>query len=75
MRHTLAVETGRRGRHRTWPADVWRWGRRRTHDTGLGVELDGDTLARLHEQYEKSHIRTRDDTAYMREFDPDIPGE
>jgi glucarate dehydratase len=40
---------------------------------GLGVELDGDALARLHEQYEKSHIRTRDDTAYMREFDPAFP--
>jgi glucarate dehydratase len=37
---------------------------------GLGVELDRDALARLHEQYERSHIRTRDDTAYMREIDP-----
>jgi glucarate dehydratase len=36
---------------------------------GLGVELDRDGLARLHELYERSGIRTRDDTAYMREID------
>ena len=38
---------------------------------GLGVELDRDALARLHERYERSHIRTRDDTAYMQQVDPD----
>ena len=37
---------------------------------GLGVELDRDALARLAEQYQRSHIRTRDDSAYMREIDP-----
>jgi glucarate dehydratase len=37
---------------------------------GLGVELDRDALARLHEQYERSGIRSRDDTAYMQETDP-----
>ncbi|MFF3496246.1 glucarate dehydratase family protein [Streptomyces sp. NPDC002795] len=44
---------------------------------GLGVELDRDALARLHEQYLASGIRERDDTAYMRrfqpEFDPTVP--
>jgi glucarate dehydratase len=37
---------------------------------GLGVELDRDALARLNEQYERCQIRTRDDTAYMRQIDP-----
>jgi glucarate dehydratase len=37
---------------------------------GLGVELDRDALARLHERYLRSDIRTRDDTAYMRRFEP-----
>lgn len=37
---------------------------------GLGVELDPDALAVLHEQYRKCGIRRRDDTAYMRRFDP-----
>jgi glucarate dehydratase len=37
---------------------------------GLGVELDGDALAALHEQYLRSGIRTRDDTAYMSRCDP-----
>ena len=38
---------------------------------GLGVELDRDALARLHEQYQSCRIRTRDDTAYMVQVDPD----
>jgi glucarate dehydratase len=38
---------------------------------GLGVELDRDNLARLHEQYVRCGIRTRDDGAYMRTIDPD----
>jgi len=37
---------------------------------GLGVELDRDALARLHEQYVKCGMRERDDTGYMRRIDP-----
>lgn len=37
---------------------------------GLGVTLDRDALARLHEQYLTCGIRTRDDTGYMRRIDP-----
>jgi glucarate dehydratase len=37
---------------------------------GLGVELDRDALARLHEQYLACGIRNRDDTSYMRTVDP-----
>jgi glucarate dehydratase len=32
---------------------------------GLGVELDRDALARLHEQYLRSGMLNRDDTGYM----------
>jgi glucarate dehydratase len=39
---------------------------------GLGVELDRDALARLHERYRRSDIRTRDDTSYRRRFEPDF---
>jgi glucarate dehydratase len=37
---------------------------------GLGVELDRDALARLHEQYLRCGISERSDTAYMQMFDP-----
>ncbi|MGW3623225.1 glucarate dehydratase family protein [Streptomyces sp. NPDC000880] len=37
---------------------------------GLGVELDRDALARLHEQYLVCGLRTRDDTGYMQRIDP-----
>jgi glucarate dehydratase len=37
---------------------------------GLGVELDRDALAVMHEQYGKCGIRSRDDTSYMQRFDP-----
>jgi glucarate dehydratase len=37
---------------------------------GLGVELDRDALARLHEQYLRCGLRSRDDTGYMRRIDP-----
>lgn len=37
---------------------------------GLGVELDRDALARLHEQYLTCGIRDRDDTAYRRTVEP-----
>ncbi|MEU9205459.1 glucarate dehydratase family protein [Streptomyces sp. NPDC048332] len=38
--------------------------------TGLGVELDRDALARLHEQYLGCGLRNRDDTGYMKRIDP-----
>ncbi|MDQ0785101.1 glucarate dehydratase family protein [Streptomyces sp. B3I8] len=37
---------------------------------GLGVELDRDALAGLHEQYLRCGLRNRDDTGYMRRLDP-----
>jgi glucarate dehydratase len=37
---------------------------------GLGVELDRDALARLHEQYLACGLTQRDDTGYMRRFEP-----
>ncbi|MHA3019041.1 glucarate dehydratase family protein [Mycobacterium sp. BMJ-28] len=37
---------------------------------GLGVELDRDAMAALHEQYLSCGIRDRDDTGYMRGIDP-----
>ncbi|MEU0304503.1 glucarate dehydratase family protein [Streptomyces sp. NPDC006175] len=37
---------------------------------GLGVELDRDALARLHEQYIVCGLRNRDDTGYMKRIDP-----
>ncbi len=37
---------------------------------GLGVELDRDALARLHEQYLACGLRNRDDTGYMRSVVP-----
>jgi glucarate dehydratase len=37
---------------------------------GLGVELDRDALARLHEQYLNCGLRQRDDTGYMQTVDP-----
>ena len=36
---------------------------------GLGVELDYDALARLHERYEACGIRERDDVGQMRRYD------
>jgi glucarate dehydratase len=39
---------------------------------GLGITLDRDALARLHEQYVKSGITKRDDTGYMQQFQPDF---
>lgn len=37
---------------------------------GLGVEIDEDALAALHEQYLRCGIRDRDDTGYRRSIDP-----
>ncbi|MEU4482608.1 glucarate dehydratase family protein [Micromonospora sp. NPDC023966] len=38
---------------------------------GLGVSLDRDALARMHENYLRCGIRERDDTSYMRRVRPD----
>jgi glucarate dehydratase len=37
---------------------------------GLGVELDRESLAKLHEQYLASGLRNRDDTGYMQRIVP-----
>jgi glucarate dehydratase len=37
---------------------------------GLGVRLDRDALARLHEDYLRCGITERDDTGYLRSIDP-----
>ncbi|GAA1912042.1 glucarate dehydratase family protein [Streptomyces sodiiphilus] len=37
---------------------------------GLGIELDRDALAVLHEQYRTCGVRRRDDTGYMCRFEP-----
>jgi glucarate dehydratase len=37
---------------------------------GLGVELDRDALAVLHEQYLRCGLRDRDDTSYMKRVNP-----
>ena len=42
---------------------------------GLGVELDHDALARLHEQYLACGITERSDTLYMQSFRPDYRAE
>lgn len=39
---------------------------------GLGVELDEDAVARLHQQYLSAGLKERDDTGYMRRFQPDF---
>lgn len=41
---------------------------------GLGVEIDQEALARLHRQYERCHIRSRNDAAQMRKYDPQWDG-
>lgn len=38
---------------------------------GLGVELDRERLARLHQQYLDCGLRKRDDTSYMKKFQPE----
>ena len=42
---------------------------------GLGVEIDDDALAALHEQYVRCGIRDRDDTSYMKSIDPELRGD
>ncbi|MBM7415965.1 MULTISPECIES: glucarate dehydratase family protein [Nocardiaceae] len=39
---------------------------------GLGIELDEDALARLHQQYLDCGIRDRDDTGYRQSLEPDF---
>ena len=39
---------------------------------GLGVELDRDALARLHENYLRCGVRVRDDLTYIRTVQPDF---
>jgi glucarate dehydratase len=39
---------------------------------GLGIEIDDNALAALHEQYVRCGIRDRDDTGYMQTVDPDF---
>ncbi|MDH4553738.1 glucarate dehydratase [Pseudomonas sp. BN417] len=41
-----------------------------TRAPGLGVELDQDQLAKLHEQFLSIDIRSRDDARQMRKYDP-----
>ena len=42
---------------------------------GLGVELDYDALATLHEQYKSCGVRNRDDLTQMRKYDPSFTGK
>lgn len=39
---------------------------------GLGIDVDRDALARLHEQYLTCGLHDRDDTGYMRTIHPDF---
>jgi glucarate dehydratase len=41
---------------------------------GLGVELDRDALAKLHDQYLACGIRNRDDRRQMQKYDPTFTG-
>ncbi|NUR29762.1 MAG: glucarate dehydratase [Catenulispora sp.] len=41
---------------------------------GLGVEIDEDALAALHEQYLRCGVRRRDDATHMRRVDPSFTG-
>lgn len=52
-----------------------RWSKGGVHvpkTPGLGVHLDRERLAKLHKQYLDCGLRKRDDTAYMRKFQPDF---
>ncbi|WP_157263484.1 glucarate dehydratase family protein [Azohydromonas aeria] len=42
---------------------------------GLGVTLDREALARLHEQYLSCGVRNRDDLKQMRKYQPDFSGK
>lgn len=45
-----------------------------TRSPGLGVTLDREALARLHDNYLNTSIRQRDDLAQMRKYDPAFTG-
>ncbi|NML46971.1 glucarate dehydratase [Ramlibacter sp. G-1-2-2] len=42
---------------------------------GLGVEIDRNAMAKLHDQYLHCGIRKRDDLAQMRKYDPSFSGK
>jgi len=42
---------------------------------GLGVALDREKLAELHEQYRTCGVRNRDDLTQMRRYDPEFKGQ
>ncbi|KAI1114053.1 glucarate dehydratase [Nemania sp. NC0429] len=42
---------------------------------GLGVELDRERLAKLHQQYLDCGLTKRDDTTYMQKFQPDYTAD
>ena len=68
LRHALSVAGG--GGDRRRQAAV-RGGHIVIDDTpGLGVELDEDALARLHEQYQRAGLAKRDDVAEMQKIEP-----
>jgi glucarate dehydratase len=46
-----------------------------TRTPGLGVTLDREALARLHDNYLNTSIRHRDDLAQMRKYAPDFTGK
>lgn len=46
-----------------------------TQAPGLGLEIDPDQLARLHEQYLRCGLRTRNDAVQMRKYRPDWSGK
>ncbi|KAL4982270.1 enolase C-terminal domain-like protein [Aspergillus falconensis] len=55
------------------PGKALRWvhgGVEVPREPGLGVELDREQLRKLHRQYLECGIRKRDDTSYMRRFQP-----
>jgi glucarate dehydratase len=43
-------------------------------EPGLGVRIDPEALARLHDNYRNTTIRNRDDLAQMRRYDPTFSG-
>jgi glucarate dehydratase len=43
--------------------------------TGLGIELDREKLAELHQQYLDARMTARDDTGYMQRFVPEYTAE
>ena len=72
-RATPATPTSRGGTEDVIAGSALPFSRRRDpvpDGPGLGVELDRDALAALHEQYLRCGVRERDDTGYMRTVDP-----